>query len=201
VESPAATRDVIVVGASAGGVEALSRFVQGMPADLPASIFVVLHVLPTGKSVLPEILGRRGELPVSHGVDGEPIERGHVYVAPPDHHMLVEDGRVSLTRGPQENGHRPSIDGLFRSAARAFGARVIAVVLTGSLDDGTLGTQSVKDRGGIAIAQDPDDALYPDMPANLLERVTVDHVARIGEMPALLGRLVEEQVDVQSREA
>jgi two-component system chemotaxis response regulator CheB len=162
-------RDVVVVGASAGGVEALRTLVAGLPAELAASVFVVLHVLPGGASVLPKILARAGKLPVSAPADGEPIERGRVYVAPPDHHMLLRDGRVHLTGGPRENGHRPAVDPLFRSAARAYGRRVIGVVLSGALDDGTAGLRMISELRGLALVQDPKDALYPGMPASALE--------------------------------
>src|SRR4051794_41089388 len=150
-------RDVIVVGASAGGVEALDRLVSGLPPEFPASIFVVLHLLASGRSLLDSILSRAGELPATAAVDGERFERGHIYVAPPDHHLLIRGLEIELSVGPRENGHRPAIDPLFRSAARAFGARVIAIVLSGSLDDGAAGARFVKERGGVAIVQDPDD--------------------------------------------
>src|SRR5712671_5979091 len=126
---------VIVMGASAGGVDALSAAVAGLPAGLPAAVLVVLHVSPRGKSVLPHILDNRGALPAHHAVDGEPLEAGHVYVAPPDQHMVVGDGCVRLTGEPKENGLRPSVDTLFRSAAHAYGPDVIGVVLSGTLDD------------------------------------------------------------------
>src|SRR3954451_14678007 len=158
-ERPEAYRDIIVVGASAGGVEALGKLVAGLPAELPASIFVVLHLLPSGTSVLDSILHRSGSLPASTAVDGERFERGHIYVAPPDQHLLLWDGEMRLSLGPRENGHRPAIDPLFRSAARAFGPKVIAVILSGALDDGAAGMRFVKERGGAAVVQDPDDAL------------------------------------------
>jgi two-component system chemotaxis response regulator CheB len=178
--------DIIVVGASAGGVEALAHLVGGLPADLPASIFVVVHVPPAGPSALPEILGRRAALAVAHAVDGEPIVPGRVYVAPPDRHLLVRRDRVELSHGPAENRLRPAVDPLFRSVAGAHGPRVVAVVLTGALDDGTSGLQSVKRRGGVAIVQDPREALYAGMPASALEYVDVDHVAPLAHIPALL---------------
>src|SRR5262245_55839289 len=142
------TRDIIVVGASAGGVEALSRLVAGLPADLPAAVFVVLHIPAGTPSLLADILSRDGLLPASQARDGEPIRTGRIYVAPPDFHMQLRDGHVELKRGPRENHVRPAIDPLFRSAARSHGRRVIAVVLTGHLYDGTAGLMAVRSTGG-----------------------------------------------------
>jgi two-component system chemotaxis response regulator CheB len=188
-------RDVIVVGASAGGVEALENLVRGLPPELPASIFVVLHLLSTGTSVLDSILARSGELPASVAVDGERFERGHIYVAPPDQHLLLRDEHVHLSIGPRENGHRPAVDPLFRSAARAFGPRVIAVVLSGSLDDGAAGMRFVKERGGAAVVQDPRDARYPAMPSNAMAATDVNAVAPAGELGEVFGTLLENPLD------
>ena len=185
-------RDIIVLGASAGGVEALTQIVQHLPADLPASLFVVLHVPPFGSSVLPDILRRKGPLPVCHAADGQAIERGRIYVAPPDRHLIVKDGVMRVTRGPNENGHRPSIDPLFRSAARSYGPRVIAVVLTGMLDDGTAGLQAVKLRGGTALVQDPKEAMFAGMPRNAVENVAVDWILPLAEIAPALVRLAQE---------
>src|SRR3954453_7305806 len=188
-------RDVIVVGASAGGVEALERLVAGLPRELPASIFVVLHLLPSGASLLDSILSRAGPLAATAAVDGERFERGHIYVAPPDHHLLLQAGTIELSPGPRENGHRPAIDPLFRSAARSFGARVISVVLSGALDDGAAGARFVKERGGVALVQDPEDALYPAMPRNPLAATDIDHVVPVDRIPAVLSGLLEEPLD------
>ena len=189
-----AARNIIVIGASVGGVDALQRLVSGLPKGFPAAIFVVLHVPPEGASVLPEILKRAGNLSAGHPRDGDSIHTGHIYVAPPDNHILVEDGRVRVIHGPKENRHRPAIDPLFRSAAACYGPRVIGVVLTGAMDDGTAGLLSVKKRGGIAVVQDPEDAICGDMPRSALETVEVDHVAALDRIPGLLQQLVREQV-------
>jgi two-component system chemotaxis response regulator CheB len=178
-------RDIVVVGASAGGVEALSRLIASLPADFPAAVFVVLHVSPGG-SVLPAILGRAGRLPVTHAVDGEPIDEGRVYVAPPDRHLLVEPGRVRVIGGPRQNGHRPGIDPLFRTAAWAYGSRVVGVVLTGTLDDGALGCRSIKARGGVTLVQDPDEAAYGSMPENAIRYDQPDAVAPVDEIAETL---------------
>jgi two-component system, chemotaxis family, protein-glutamate methylesterase/glutaminase len=185
-------RDIVVIGGSAGGVEALMQICAGLPVDLPAALFVVQHISPTSKSVLPDLLSKAGPLPAKHPVDGEPIQFGTIVVAPPDFHLLLQDGRVLLRRGPQENRTRPAIDPLFRSAAVAYGPRVVGVVLTGLLDDGAAGLQAIKRCGGTCVVQDPDDAQWPDMPRRALERDNVDHVATLAEMPALLDRLSRE---------
>ena len=184
--------DIVVVGASAGGVEALVGMAASLPADLPAAVFVVLHVPSTGTSALPGILSRHGQLPASHVKDGEPIEPGHIYVAPPDHHLLVRTGHVHLARGPRENGHRPAVDPLFRSAAREYATRVVGVVLSGALDDGTAGLVAVKSQGGVTVVQDPEDALYSGMPASALEHAKVDHVLPAASIGALLAQLATE---------
>ncbi|MGW4246629.1 chemotaxis protein CheB [Nocardia sp. NPDC004722] len=174
--------DLIVVGASAGGVEALREFVAGLPADLPAAVLVVLHMPPRGASALPAILGRAGPLPVTAAGNGTTALAGHVYTAVPDAHLLVRDGRMMLSRGPSENGHRPGVDAMFRSAAVAWGPHATGIVLSGALDDGTAGLALIKRRGGLAVVQDPEEALYADMPRSALRNVTVDLVLPAGEI-------------------
>lgn len=188
-------RDIIVVGASAGGVEALSQLVRNLPKDLPAAIFVVLHLPPNGKSVLPDILKRRGLWDAFHPKDNEPIQHGRIYIAPPDRHLLVKRGHIHLAHGPKENRHRPAVDPLFRTAARAYGARVVGIVLSGTLDDGTAGLMAIKKQGGIAIAQDLDEATYESMPKSAIENVQVDWILPIAEMIPVLQRLANEQVE------
>ncbi|HSK75153.1 MAG TPA: chemotaxis protein CheB, partial [Thermoanaerobaculia bacterium] len=163
-ESPSPHRDIIVLGASAGGVQALCEVIGSLPPNLPAAIFVVLHIAAHGRSAMPAILSRAGCMPASHPQDGEPIVPGRIYIAPPDRHLAMEDSTVCLSRNAAENGHRPAVDVLFRSAARQYGRRVIAVVMTGNLDDGTAGLALVKRLGGVAVVQDPEDADYPSMP-------------------------------------
>jgi two-component system, chemotaxis family, protein-glutamate methylesterase/glutaminase len=187
-----ADHDIVVVGASAGGVEALVRLVKSLPSDLPAAVFIVLHVPAAASSALPEILTRHGPLPASHAKGGEPIEPGRIYVAPPDRHLMLKPEHVHLSTGPRENGHRPAIDPLFRSAARVFGARTVAVVLSGALDDGTAGMLAVKRRGGVTMVQDPDDALYQGMPSSAIEHNQVDHVLPANAIAAGIGALARD---------
>jgi two-component system chemotaxis response regulator CheB len=193
--------DIIVIGTSAGGVEALSALAATLPHRLPAAVFVVLHLTPTAPSYLPQILNRAGTLSCSQAEDGERILPGRIYVAPPDRHLMLAREKVMVVRGPKENRHRPAVDPLFRSAALAYGPRVIGVILTGVLDDGTSGLLAVKRRGGVAVVQDPDDAYFPDMPASALEYVEVDYRVSLAEMGALLSRLVEEPAGEEGAEA
>jgi two-component system, chemotaxis family, protein-glutamate methylesterase/glutaminase len=188
-----ANRDIIVVGASAGGITALKTFVGSLPADFTGSIFVVLHIPPFSETRLPWILNKVSRLKVVQPRDGEPIEQGKIYVAANDHHLLLEDGKAIVKKGPKENRFRPSIDALFRSAAYVYGPRVIGIVLSGLLNDGTSGLWSVKRRGGITIIQEPEDAEYPQMPQNVLEYVEVDHTVPVAEMGALLQTLIQDK--------
>jgi two-component system chemotaxis response regulator CheB len=188
------THDIIVIGASAGGVEVLGSLVSGLPADFPAAVFVVVHFPAQSPSVLPRILTRAGPLPAAHARHNEVIEPGRIYVATPDCHLLVHPGVVHVVRGPRENHCRPAIDPLFRSAALAYGPRVVGVILSGVLGDGTAGLLSVKQRGGVTIVQDPADALFPEMPRNAMEYVKVNYVLPRTDIAPTLVRLAHETV-------
>ena len=206
-----ATHDIIVIGASAGGVQALSELVGELPPHLPAAVFIVLHIPGNVPSLLPTILSREARLPVAHAVDGEKIQQGRVYVAPPNQHLLIHGDQVRLVHGPKENFHRPSIDTLFRSAARWAGPRVIGVVLTGARDDGSGGMRAIKQRGGIAVVQDPSEAPFPSMPLSVIQDVQVDHSVPLAELAPLLNRLsyqtakdegrypVSDQIEIETR--
>lgn len=188
-------RDVVVVGASAGGVQALQQLVAALPPELPASILIALHLSSEGTSVLHNILSRAGQLDATQAVDGERLERGHIYVAPPNRHLLVSGANVRLSAGPRENGHRPAIDPLFRSAARAYGPRVIGVVLSGTLDDGTDGLRLIKDRGGYAVVQDPDDAAYGEMPASAIAYADPHRVAPLAGLARVIVEVIDSPLD------
>jgi two-component system chemotaxis response regulator CheB len=186
---------VIVIGASAGGIDALIEVVRGLPRDLPATIFVVVHISPHAISQLPSILGRAGTLKAKHPDHGETIAAGTIYVAPPDRHMLVRNGWIEVSRGPRENRFRPAIDPLFRSAARAYDNRVIGVILSGALFDGVAGLMAIESRGGTTIVQDPDDARIDGMPLNALRMVNADYVLRAAGVSDVLVQLVRTPQD------
>ncbi|MEA2708691.1 MAG: two-component system, chemotaxis family, protein-glutamate methylesterase/glutaminase, partial [Phycisphaerales bacterium] len=190
-----AGHDIICIGASAGGVEALMTIARALPADLPASVFMVLHISPYARSMMPDLLRRAGPLPAEHARHGEAIQPGRIYIAPPDHHLILKRDSLSVTRGPQENGVRPSVDVTFRSAAAAFRNRVVGVVLTGNLDDGTAGLVAIKRVGGVAIVQDPNEAMYPGMPTSAVQNVDVDHVVPLAEIGPLLARIARQPVE------
>jgi two-component system chemotaxis response regulator CheB len=185
-----APRAVVVVGASAGGVEALSAFAAALPGDLPAALLVVLHVAATAQSSLPRILSRAGPLRAVHPDDCEPLQASRIYVAPPDRHLLVEASRVRVVRGPRENLVRPAIDPLFRSAAVSYGPRVIAVVLSGTRADGTVGADAVSRRGGVVIVQDPAEAVFPDMPLNAIVHDHPTYVLPLDRIAETVSELV-----------
>jgi two-component system, chemotaxis family, protein-glutamate methylesterase/glutaminase len=187
-----AKRDIVVIGASAGGIMALVEMFKSLPRDFDAYIFVVQHLSPFSPSVLPQILSRSGNLKAVHPKDGEKMKKNTIYVAPPNYHLLVEHDRVLVKKGPKENRFRPSIDALFRSAAYSYGSRVIGVILSGLLDDGTSGLWSIKRLNGVSIIQHPKDAEFPDMPRNVMEYVDVDYAVPMRDMGALLMRLTRE---------
>jgi two-component system chemotaxis response regulator CheB len=191
--------DIIVIGTSAGGVDALPRLIGSLPKNLSASVFVVLHIPPQGRDLMPEIIRRTASLSVAHAKDGEKIQNGHIYLAIPDHHMQLDGARVRLLRGPRENFHRPSIDALFRTAAESYGSRVVGVILTGNLDDGTAGLHAVKSLGGIAVVQDPKEALAPSMPQSALLNVKVDHCLPLAKIGPLLVRLARTHDVIKSK--
>jgi two-component system, chemotaxis family, protein-glutamate methylesterase/glutaminase len=188
-------RDLVVAGASAGGITALSDLIARLPGDLGAPVLVVVHVPAHRTSVLPNILSRAGRLPALHPEDGETARAGRIYIAPPDRHMLVRDGRIALVNGPRENHHRPAIDALFRSAALEYGRRAIGLLLSGTLDDGTAGLFALKAAGAVTAVQDPDEAAFPDMPLNALAQVKIDHRAPTGQLGTIVSRLVGEPVE------
>ncbi|QFU93442.1 chemotaxis protein CheB [Amycolatopsis sp. YIM 10] len=188
-------RDVVVVGASAGGVEALRAMVADLPADLPAAVLVVLHLPSGGTSALAGILDRAGPLSATPGRNGERLATGHVYVAPPDHHLLVIGDRIALSHGPTENGHRPAINALFRSAVVSHDAAVTGVLLSGVLDDGVAGLRAIAAQGGVVVIQAPDDALYPALPSHALAAVSPDHVVPAAAIGEVLGKIAGTSVE------
>jgi two-component system chemotaxis response regulator CheB len=193
METEAGLTRMVGVGASAGGIEALIKIVGMLPVDLGAAVCIVLHVPATGRSLLADILDRRTELPVSVPDDGERLHAGRVYVAPPDCHLTVADGRLWLGRGPKENGVRPAVDPMLRSLASAYGHRAVAVVLSGGLGDGSLGALVVKQAGGTVVVQDPSEATVPSMPESALRAVgEVDAVLPAAEIGPALARLADE---------
>jgi two-component system, chemotaxis family, protein-glutamate methylesterase/glutaminase len=185
-------RGIVVVGGSAGGVTALKQLVSGFPEDLDAAVFVVIHFKADVPSHLAQILRRSTRLPVVDADDGAEFRAARVYVAQPGHHLILEQTHVRLTKGPRENRARPAIDTLFRSAAYIHAARAMGVVLSGMLDDGTAGLWAIKDRGGVAVVQHPDDAEFRSMPESALTHVPVDHVCPLAEMASLLTKLTRQ---------
>jgi two-component system chemotaxis response regulator CheB len=187
-------RDIVVIGTSAGGVEALRSIARGLPPDLGAAVFVVLHLWPKSQSLLPQILNGAGRLPAAQAVDGEALVYGRIYIAPPDRHLLLNRSEVRVVRGPRENRHRPSIDVLFRSAALAYGPRVTAVLLTGADDDGTAGARAVREAGGLVLVQDPHESAFPTMPQSALQNVKDVRCLKLEEIPEAIVRLAQQPV-------
>jgi two-component system chemotaxis response regulator CheB len=187
-------RRIVVIGGSAGSLESLKQIVSELPPDLPAAVFVAVHVAATARSTLAPLLQRRGRIKIEWAIDEAPIEPEHIYVSRPDRHLLVGRSRMHLGLGPRENGHRPAIDALFRSAARNHGPRVIGVVLSGLLDDGTLGLAVIREEGGIGVVEDPGTAAFSAMPQHAIEFAKPEYVVPAVEVGALLARLCEEQL-------
>ncbi len=187
---------LIAIGASAGGVEALTCLVAGLPADLPAAVVVVLHLSPDLPSHLAHILARAGLLPALEARDGDLLQAGHILVAPAGHHLVVQDGRARLLDGAPVNRVKPAIDLLFQSGAREYGPRLVAVILTGTLHDGSSGLIAVRQAGGVAVIQDPNDAEYPEMPQNALDAAGANHCVPLKEMAPLLARLARREQPV-----
>lgn len=184
-------RDIIVIGGSAGAIQPVRTIVESLPSSFPASVLVVVHVSADYESRLDEQLARNSHLPVMQAVDMDGLRRGHVYIARPDHHLTVEAGRVRVLRGPKENRHRPAIDALFRTAARVYRSRVIGIILSGQNDDGSAGLYAVKQRGGVAIVQDPAEAAFPEMPRRALTYATPHYVLRTRDIASNLINLVQ----------
>ncbi|MEZ0612241.1 chemotaxis protein CheB [Fibrella sp. WM1] len=187
-------RNIIVVGASAGGIEAFQQLMGGLPPDLDAAIFIVWHMAPTVRGVLPQLLSRFTTIPIAHAYDSEPVQMGRIYVAPPDHHLLIENSHIRVTHGPKENRFRPAIDPLFRSAAYTYRNRVMGVLLSGALDDGTAGLWAIKHYGGLALVQDPQEALVSAMPENAIRQVTIDFILPVAQLATQLVQLAGEDV-------
>jgi two-component system chemotaxis response regulator CheB len=189
-------RDIIVIGASAGGIEACTQLLKLLPADFNASVFVVVHLAPQAPSVLGKILARHSNIEVKNPVDGEEVQTGKVYVALANQHLILKPGVIKLSRGPRENGSRPSVDVLFRTAAYSYGERVIGVVLSGALSDGTAGLLAIKAGGGVAIVQTPDEASFGGMPRNALDYVDVDFELHLKDIAAELIRLTRPTTEI-----
>lgn len=187
-------RNIVVIGASAGGFEALKQIIQNFPSDLQASVFIVWHMATDARGILPDVFNKLNTIHAANAYDNETIKPNRIYVAPPDHHLIIEEGHVRVTRGPKENRFRPAVDPLFRSAAYAYGSQVIGVILSGALDDGTAGLWRIKASGGLAIVQDPADAEVPSMPQSAMLEVEVDHCVPVAELSALLARLSSEEI-------
>ena len=192
--------DIVVVGASAGGIEALKELVGALPGDLAASVFVVLHLPAGGTSVLPDILTRAGQLPAEHVHDGVAITRSRIFVAPPDCHVQITDGTAEAVAGPKENGHRPAIDPLFRSAAHAFGPRAVGIILSGTLDDGTLGMRAIKAHGGVGLVQDPKSALHRGMPESAIAYASPDRIGTPRKLAEWIVELANDDVENEDLE-
>ncbi|QRN03033.1 chemotaxis protein CheB [Legionella sp. MW5194] len=185
---------VVVIGTSAGGLSALKALLGALPTDFPAAVLIVKHIAASAENLLPAILGRASQLPVVDTHHRQPIEPGHIYIAPPKFHMVIEDGKIALHDGPKVNHSRPAIDPLFYSAALHYKQKTIGVLLSGLLDDGSAGFVAIKKCGGITMVQDPDEAEYPDMPGNALKNIQIDYCLKAKEIAVLLADLVTEKI-------
>jgi two-component system chemotaxis response regulator CheB len=194
-DSPSKLRGVVAVGASAGGIEALSRFVAGLPQQFPYAVMISVHMAARAPSLLPRVIDRAGKLPAVAGMQADLIQPGRIYIAVPDHHLLLDGTRIAVTRGPSENGYRPAINALFRSIAISSGQHAIGVLMSGTLDDGVQGLAAIRARGGTTIVQEPTDALFPSMPANALAAGVVDLQAPAAELGQLINQLPEAKPD------
>ncbi len=195
-----AVRNLVVVGASAGGVEALTSLFHHLPADLQAAFLVVLHVPTTGKSILPDILNRISPMHASHAENGEEIQPGRIYVAPSNYHLMIGHGKTLLSLGPRVNGVRPSIDILFHTAAEARNYKVIGVILSGTMMDGAMGLQDISAAGGVTIVQNPDEAIFPGLPLHSIQNVRIDYVESIEGIANTIVRLVSEPVEQSEKQ-
>jgi two-component system chemotaxis response regulator CheB len=195
-----ATHGVVAVGASAGGVEALTTLAAHLPRQLPYALLVTLHMPPAAPSVLARIIDRSGPLPAVTATDGQPLEAGCIHVAVPDHHLMIAGHHVVLSEGPTENGYRPAINALFRSAALNFGPHAIGILLSGVLDDGVLGAAAIRSRGGEVVVQHPDDAVFSGMPINAIEAGVADHQVPAKEMGALIDWLSHREIQEHEME-
>jgi len=187
---------IVVIGASAGGIEASKQLLDDFPADLPAAVFLVIHIPATHKSHLTKIMSRNGKLTAKNPEDGEQVRPGNIYIAPPGRHMIIHGGVIRLTMGPHENGHRPALDPLFRSAAAEYGSRVTGVILSGNLDDGVAGLKAIQKAGGMTIAQDPNEAPFPGMPENAIRALKLDHVLPVKRIAGVIRRSLAEAAPV-----
>jgi two-component system, chemotaxis family, protein-glutamate methylesterase/glutaminase len=182
-------RDIIAIGGSAGGTDAIRKIVAGFPADLPAAVFVTIHVTNRSNGILPAVITSSGPLLAVHPQDGEPIQNGRIYVAPPDQHLLIREGHVHLGHGPRENLQRPCINVMFRSAASSYGERVTGVLLSGLLDDGAAGLWEIQQHNGATVVQEPEEAAYRSMPDSAIHGLNVQYILRLAHMAPLLMRL------------
>jgi two-component system chemotaxis response regulator CheB len=190
---------IVAIGASAGGVEASRQLISLLPPEFPAAVVVAIHIPASCRSYLPEIFTRSGPLPAMQAQNDAPLKPGNIYVAPPDFHLTVGNNSTHLFKGPKENSSRPSIDTLFRSVASSYRIRATAILLSGTLDDGTAGMLSIKLKGGTTVVQDPNEAIFSDMPRNALTYVDIDYCLPINDIAALLTRNIGGSLNIQRR--